>query len=59
MFGMNVAGTVNTYTTSVYSRNRKIHGSGDIAEINEIKVFMAIYEGEQVLHNHSNSIRRH
>lgn len=49
LFGMNVPGTVNTYTTSVCSGNREINSSNEIPEINEIKTFMALYEGKQAL----------
>lgn len=49
LFGMNIPGTVNTYTTSVCSGNRQMNGTDEIPEINEIKTFMALYEGKQAL----------
>jgi len=53
LFGKLVAGTLDTYTTSVCSRNRKMDGSGEIPQIKQIKTFMKLYQDNQVLNKHS------
>ena len=53
LFGMLVTGTLDTYTTSACSRNRKMNDSGEIPQIKQIETFIKLYQDNQLLNKHS------
>lgn len=53
LFGKLVTGTLDTYTTSVCSGNRKMDDSGEIPQIRQIKTFIQLYQDNKVLNKHS------
>lgn len=56
LFGKHIPGTVDTYTTNVCSRNRRIEGPDELSEISDIKTFLELYEDNKALSNHSKSM---